>query len=138
MAGAPGNVPANAAVRNLTLEDTQVLTGDRQTATSSAAITLQPGEVRGLVALIGKDGEVQGWVETKRTADDIEDSITVDTTGGFRKRRATDVSYPRVGASGSNSRPHVTFADDDEDIAIEDVEDDVEDETLAGDIEPPV
>jgi hypothetical protein len=85
MMGLPADSLANTAVWNLTLEDTRGLAGVECMPTCSAALTLQPGEVRGLVVLIGEDGEVQGWVETKRTADDMEDSVTVDTTGRFQK-----------------------------------------------------
>jgi hypothetical protein len=47
---------------------------------------------------------VDGWVEVKRTAEEIEDSITVvGAQDRMRKRQARDVSYPRVGGNAESS-----------------------------------
>jgi hypothetical protein len=60
-----------------------------------------------------KQGEVQGWVEVKRTADEFEESITVDSGSYMHKRQARDVAYPRAGRC-----PHVRFANDDDNEVI--------------------
>ena len=60
-------------------------------------LNLRPGEVRAYVAQESEDGVIQGWVEAKRTAEEMEDSITVAARDAMRKRQARDVSYPQAG-----------------------------------------
>ena len=60
-------------------------------------LTLRPGEVRAYVAQESEDGVIQGWVEVKRTAEEMEDSITVAARDAIRKRQAREVSYPQAG-----------------------------------------
>ena len=57
-------------------------------------LNLRPGEVRALVAQECKDGVIQDWVEVERTAEEMEDSITVAARDTMRKRHARGVSYP--------------------------------------------
>ena len=44
-----------------------------------------------------EDGVIQGWVEAKRTAEEMEDSITVAVRDEMRKRQARLVSHLRAG-----------------------------------------
>ena len=60
-------------------------------------LNLRPGEERAYVAQESEDGVIQGWVEEKRMAEDMEDSITVAARVALRKRQAKEVSYPQVG-----------------------------------------
>ena len=55
---------------------------------------LRPGEVRAFVAQELEDGVIQGSVEAKRAAVDMEDSITVAARDAMRTRQAREVSYP--------------------------------------------
>jgi len=48
---------------------------------------LEVGEMRTYLALQDDDGNTTGWVEAKRAAEDMEDSITVDTGGLLRQKR---------------------------------------------------
>ena len=43
------------------------------------------------------DGVIQGWVEAKRTVEEMEDSITVAAMDAMRKRHAREVSYLQAG-----------------------------------------
>ena len=60
-------------------------------------LNLQPGEVRAYVAQELEDGIIQGWVEAKRTAEEMEDSIMVAARDAMRKRQAREVFYPQAG-----------------------------------------
>ena len=60
-------------------------------------LNLRPGEVRAYVAQESEDGVIKGWVEAKRTAKEMEDSIAVAARAAMRKRRAREVSYPQGG-----------------------------------------
>ena len=60
-------------------------------------LNLCPGEVRACVAQESEDGVIQGWVVEKRTAEEMEDSITVAARNAIRKRQAREVSYPQAG-----------------------------------------
>ena len=57
----------------------------------------RPGEVRAYVGQESEDGVIQGWVEAKRMAEDMEDSIMVAVRDAMRKRQAREVSYPQAG-----------------------------------------
>ena len=46
-----------------------------------------------------EDGVIQGWVEAKRTAEEMEDSITVAVRDAMRKRQDRKVSYLQAGGS---------------------------------------
>ena len=67
---------------------------------------LFPREVRGYGAQESEDGVIQGWVEAKRTAEEMEDSITVVARDVMRKRQAMEVSEPQAG------RRSETFGDE--------------------------
>ena len=60
-------------------------------------LILRPGEVRAYVAQESEDGIIQGWVEAKRAAREMEDSITVAARDAMWKRQAREVSYPQAG-----------------------------------------
>ena len=60
-------------------------------------LILHPGKVRAYVAQESEDGVIKGWVEAKRTAEEMEDSITVAARDAMRKRQAREVSYPLAG-----------------------------------------
>ena len=60
-------------------------------------LNLCPGEVRAFVAQESEDGVIQGWVEAKRTAEEMENCITVAAREAMRKRQAREVSYPQAG-----------------------------------------
>ena len=60
-------------------------------------VILCPREVRADVAQESEDGVIQGWVEAKRAAEDMEDSITVTARDVMGKRQAREVSYPQAG-----------------------------------------
>jgi hypothetical protein len=83
MAGGPGeeNGGGTAVVRQLSVRDVRETAGEGDPASLVSTLTLQPGEVRELVAVVNEHGAVQGWVEAKRTADDMEDTIVVNTSG---------------------------------------------------------
>ena len=53
--------------------------------------------MRAYVAQESEDGVIQGWVEAKRAAENMEDSITVAARNAVRKRQAREVSYPQAG-----------------------------------------
>ena len=42
-------------------------------------------------------GVIHGWVEAERTAEGMEDSITVAARDALRKRQAREVFYPQAG-----------------------------------------
>ena len=60
-------------------------------------LNLCPGEVRAYMAQESEDGVIQGWVEAKRTAEEMEDAITVAVRDEMRKRQDGEVSYPQAG-----------------------------------------
>ena len=72
---------------------------------------LRPGEVRAYVAQESEDGVIEGWVEAKWAAEEMEDSITVAARDAMRKRQAREVSYPQ--ASGRSETP------EDEEMIVE-------------------
>ena len=57
-------------------------------------LNLRPGEVRAYLVQESEDGVIQGWVEEKRTAEEMEDTITVAATDAMGKRQDREVSYP--------------------------------------------
>ena len=65
-------------------------------------LNLRPGEVRAYVAQELEDGVIQGWVEAKRTTEEMEDSIMVAARDAMRKRQAREVSYPQAGGRSEN------------------------------------
>ena len=58
---------------------------------------LRQGEVRAYVAQESEDGVIQGWVESKRMAEEMEDSIAVAAWDVMRKGQAREVFYPQGG-----------------------------------------
>ena len=113
-------------VRNLTLEEASPqwetpLVGALTLGPSG--LKLRSGEMRAYVAQESESGEVEAWVEAKRTADDMEDTITLaGTRDTMRKRQAREVLYPRAGGSAGESshhRPRVSF-EADEEVIVED------------------
>src|SRR5437588_9283589 len=54
----------------------------------SAQLNLRPGDIPAYVAQKSPDGAIRGWVEAKRTANEMEDSITVSARDYMRKRQA--------------------------------------------------
>ena len=95
----PEKTPASK-LRQLRLEETNT---NPQTP-FVGALTVGPsqlilllGEVRAYVAQESEDGVIQGWVEAKWAAEDMEDSITVAARDAMRKRQAREVSYPQAG-----------------------------------------
>ena len=60
-------------------------------------LNLRPGEARAYVAQESEDGVIQGLVEVKRTAEEMEASITVAATDALRIRQAREVIYPQAG-----------------------------------------
>jgi hypothetical protein len=142
MTGGPGIeapvVASGGVVRQLVVQEVEETEPRVKSTSSVLTLTLQPGEIRELVAVVSDDGDVQGWVETKRAADDMEETIVVDPSARLRKRQATESAYPRAGASHRDAAapptPRVSFADE-EDEEIPDTEqseqaDDSQDETL--------
>ena len=63
----------------------------------SLQLSVRLGEVQAYVAQESEDGVIQGWVEAKRKAEDLEDSITVAVKDAMRKSQARELSYPRAG-----------------------------------------
>ena len=49
------------------------------------------------VAQESEHGVILGWVEAKRAAEEMVDSIMVDERDAMRKRQARKVSYPQAG-----------------------------------------
>ena len=76
--------------------------------TSKGGPQLEVGEIRTYLALQDNDGNTTGWVEAKRGADDMEDSITVDAGELLRKKRQKQRHYPGVGL---RNRPEMTMED---------------------------
>ena len=74
-------------------------------------LILHPREVRAYVAQESEDGVMQGWVEAKRAAEDMDDSITVAARNAMTKRQAREVSYPQAG--GRSETP------EDEEMVVE-------------------
>ena len=74
-------------------------------------LNLHSGEVRAYGAQESEDGFIQGWVEAKRTAEEMEDSITVAARDAMRKSQAREVSYPHAG--GRSTTP------EDEEMIVE-------------------
>ena len=50
-----------------------------------------------------EDGIIPGWVEGKRTAEDMEDSIMVAARDVMRKRQDREVSFPQAGGRSDTS-----------------------------------
>ena len=109
----PETTPAGK-LRQLRLEQTkthpQTLFVGALTVGLSQLI-LRPGEVRAYVALESEDGVIQGWVEAKRAAEDMEDSIMVAARDAMRNRQVREVSYPQAG--GRSETP------EDEEMVVE-------------------
>ena len=63
-----------------------------------------PGEVSAYMAQESEDSVIQGWVETKRTAEEMEDSITVAARDAMRKRQARELSYPQAGGKSETPK----------------------------------
>ena len=108
---------SGGAVRSLMLEAVPriVEIGDEAPMTPAYKGTwggapLKVGEVRSYLALQDKDGATTGWIETKRGADEMNDSITLDTD--YYRKRAKQNTYPTTRGS-----PRATVEDvsDDED-----------------------
>ena len=74
-------------------------------------LILRLGEVRVYVAQESEDRVIQGWVEAKRAAEEMEDSITVAARDAMRKRQAREVFYPQAG--GRSETP------EDEEMVVE-------------------
>ena len=53
--------------------------------------------MRAYVAQESEDGIIQGWVEAKKRAEEMEDSIPVAARDAMRKRQAREVSDPQAG-----------------------------------------
>ena len=80
-------------------------------------MSLRPGEVRGYMAQETTSGEMETWVEVKRTAEDMEDMIMVaGARDTMRKWQAREVSYPRARGSvePAATRPWISFDADEE------------------------
>ena len=95
----PETTPADK-LRHLRLEETKThpqtpLVGALTVGPSQ--LILRPGEVRGYVAQESEDSLIKGWVEVKRAAEDMEDSIMVAARDATWKRQAREVSYPQAG-----------------------------------------
>ena len=60
-------------------------------------LNLRPGEVRAYLAQELEDGVIEGWVDAKRTAEEMENSITVAARDAMRKRQVREVSYRQAG-----------------------------------------
>ena len=95
----PAADSGSGKVRALTLEEIpreQVSPMVGALIVGSSGWDLRPGETRSFVAQESEEGEVEGWVEAKRSADQMEDTITVGqgAQDTMRKRQARDVSYP--------------------------------------------
>ena len=100
-------------VRNLMLEYTpprrEEGVADRPfPITSNGGPELEVGEIRTYLALQDNEGNTTGWVEAKRGADDMEDSISVDAGELLRKKRQKQRHYPGV---GRRNRPEMTMED---------------------------
>ena len=61
-------------------------------------LNLCPGEVRAYMTQESEDVIIQGWVEAKRTAEEMKDSITLTPRDPMRNRHGKEVSYPQAGA----------------------------------------
>ena len=95
----PETTPAGK-LRQLRLEETRTHPQTRFVGALTVGppqLNLCPGEVRAYVAQESEDGVIQAWVVAKRTAEDMEDSITVVARDAMRKRQAREVSYPQAG-----------------------------------------
>ena len=60
-------------------------------------LNLCPGEVRVYVTQESQDGIIHGWVEAKRTAEEMEDSNMVAARDAMRKGKAREVTYTQAG-----------------------------------------
>ena len=90
----------------------------------SRGLDLRPGEIRSFVAQESEEAEVEGWVEAKRTADQMEDTITMGpgAQDTMRKRQARDVTYPRAGGSAAGSvERRVSFSEDNDEVIIQEL-----------------
>ena len=95
----PEAAPAGK-LRQLRLEETRTHTQTPFVGARTVGppqLNLCPGEVRAYVAQESEDGVIQGWVEVKRTEEEMEDSITVAARDAMRKRQGRGVSYPQAG-----------------------------------------
>ena len=104
---------STSEVRNLMLEYTpprreEGVADGPFPMTSKGGPELEVGEIRTYLALQDNDGNTTGWVEAKRGADDMEDSITVDAGELLRKKRQKQRHYPGVGL---RNRPEMTIED---------------------------
>ena len=88
----------------------------------SRGLDLVPDEIRSFVAQESVEGELDGWVEAKRTADQMENTPTL-RLGAYhviRKRQARAVSYPSVGGGAAGPAwPRVSFAEGDDEVIMQ-------------------
>ena len=95
----PETTPAGKS-RQFRLEETKTHTQTPFVGAMSVGpsqLVLRPGQVRVYVVQELEDGVIQGWVEAKWAAEDMEDYITVAMRYAMRKRQAREVSYPQAG-----------------------------------------
>jgi len=105
--------------RNLMLEyatpRSQIVEGGEVFPTSNkGGPQWEVGEIRTYLALQDNEGNTTGWIEAKREADDMEDSITVDAGGLLRQKREKQRHYPSVGARNRRD-PIVKDSEDEHD-----------------------
>ena len=60
-------------------------------------LNLGPGKVRVYVAQESEDGVIKGWVEKKRTAEEMADSLMVSARDAIRKRQDREIYYLQAG-----------------------------------------
>ena len=83
----PAADSGSGKVRALTLDEIpreQVSPMVGSLIVGSSGLDLRPSEIRAFVAQESEAGEVEGWVEAKRTVDQMEDTITVGLGGRMR------------------------------------------------------
>ena len=58
-----------------------------------------------------EDGVIQGWVEPKRTAEELQNSINVAARDAMRKRQDREVSYPQAGGRSETLEDEVMIVE---------------------------
>lgn len=124
MVGGPvaeGKIGRSAVVRQVSMHEVRNAESEDRITPVMSTPTLQPGEVREIVTVANERGDVDGWVETKRTADGMEETITLGPSSRLKRRQATESSDPRARASQRDNAlppgPTVASANgDDEEI----------------------
>lgn len=113
-----GRSRASVVVRQLSVHGLQETASKGDPNSIVSTLTLQPGEVRGLVAVVGEHGEVQGWVEAKRTAEKCQKQSILTQADGYRSARLLKalIHRPVRAAAMVPSPPTVTFANEGEEI----------------------